>query len=367
MLSVEMLKQGEHVMTVCNSCRYCEAYCPVFPAMEKRLTFTTGDLGYLANLCHNCGECLYACQYAPPHEFGINVPFTLARLRLETYEQYCWPAPLAAAFRRHSLITALTLTVIFTGVMWGAAALTGGDPWTGRADADFYRVIPHQAMVGLFGAVGLFVAAALLIPIARFWRASGERPTALFRPAAVARAIGDALTLRHLHNDGENCTSSEETRPLWRRWFHHLTMYGFLLCFASTTVAAIYHIVFGWPAPYAYTSLPVVLGTAGGFGLAIGPVGLWLQRDRRDEALIDSAQDGLDRSFIMLLVLASATGLILLAGRTLPSMAALLIVHLAVVLALFVTLPYGKFVHGLYRLAALVKHALETDRPERHL
>ena len=29
MLSVEMLKQGEHVMTVCNSCRYCEAYCPV--------------------------------------------------------------------------------------------------------------------------------------------------------------------------------------------------------------------------------------------------------------------------------------------------------------------------------------------------
>ena len=67
-------REGEHVMTVCNACRYCEQYCPVFPAMEQRLTFGKADLVYLANLCHNCGECLYACQYAPPHEFGINVP-----------------------------------------------------------------------------------------------------------------------------------------------------------------------------------------------------------------------------------------------------------------------------------------------------
>jgi Fe-S oxidoreductase len=63
---------------VCNACRYCEQYCPVFPAMEERREFARVDLAYLANLCHNCGECLYACQYAPPHEFGINVPRTLA-------------------------------------------------------------------------------------------------------------------------------------------------------------------------------------------------------------------------------------------------------------------------------------------------
>ena len=76
MPSADLLRLGEHVMTVCNSCRYCEAYCPVFPAMEERLVFKPADLAYLANLCHNCGECLYACQYAPPHEFGINVPRT---------------------------------------------------------------------------------------------------------------------------------------------------------------------------------------------------------------------------------------------------------------------------------------------------
>jgi citrate/tricarballylate utilization protein len=40
----------------------------------------------------------------------------------------------------------------------------------------------------------------------------------------------------------------------------------------------------------------------------------------------------------------------------------LLTVHLGAVLALFVTLPYGKFVHGFYRTAALVKYAGEQER-----
>src|SRR6266540_4468025 len=107
MRPLELLRRREHVMSVCNSCRYCEQYCPVFPAMERRLTFEKGDLVYLANLCHNCGECLYACQYAPPHEFGINVPATLARIRLRSYEEYSWPRAFGTAFRHHNVLATL--------------------------------------------------------------------------------------------------------------------------------------------------------------------------------------------------------------------------------------------------------------------
>src|SRR5438105_5399687 len=95
-----IFRKAGHEMVVCNACRYCEAYCPVFQAMEQRVMFSSGDLTYLANLCHNCGECLYACQYAPPHEFGIDVPRTLSKVRVESYEACAWPSFAAVAFRR---------------------------------------------------------------------------------------------------------------------------------------------------------------------------------------------------------------------------------------------------------------------------
>jgi citrate/tricarballylate utilization protein len=169
------------------------------------------------------------------------------------------------------------------------------------------------------------------------------------------------LTLRHLHAAGDDCTSAEEVRTGRRRWSHHATFYGFALCFASTSVAAVYHLVFGWHAPYGYTSLPVVLGTAGGVGLVVGPIGLLLEKRRRDPALSDPAQGGLDRGLIALLLLTSVSGLALLALRDTAAMGVLLIAHLGTVLALFLTLPYGKFVHGFYRTAALVKCAAEDS------
>ena len=87
----ELIKDAQHSMGICNSCRYCEGFCAVFPAMEKRLDFTEGDIHYLANLCHNCSECYYACQYAPPHEFAVNIPQQLAQVRNATYQTYAWP------------------------------------------------------------------------------------------------------------------------------------------------------------------------------------------------------------------------------------------------------------------------------------
>ena len=56
--------EAQRILTICNACRYCEGYCAVFPAIERRMTFTPADVNFLANLCHNCAECYYACQYA---------------------------------------------------------------------------------------------------------------------------------------------------------------------------------------------------------------------------------------------------------------------------------------------------------------
>jgi citrate/tricarballylate utilization protein len=358
--------EGARTLTVCNACRYCEQYCPVFPAMEERTTFARADLSYLANLCHNCGECLYACQYAPPHEFGINVPRTLAEIRLASYEAYAWPRGLAAAFRGHSVLTAVALVIAFSVVMLRVARPAGTADQAAASAADFYAVIPHRPMVALFGGVFAFAILAIGIGLARFLRdvratdpaeagrPEGLQPREVLQPRGAGwRALRDGMSLRHLHGNGADCVSNEEERRTNRRWSHHLVLSGFLLCFASTSVAAVYHSVFGWRAPYSYTSLPVLLGFVGGLMLLAGCAGLWSDRARRDPALGDPAQDGPDQSVLALLFVTSFTGLALLLLRESSAMGRLLALHLGAVLALFVTLPYGKFVHGFYRLAAL--------------
>ena len=358
----ELTREGARQMAVCNACRYCEQYCPAFQAMEQRLAFASADLNYLANLCHNCGECLYACQYAPPHEFAINVPQTLARVRMRSYEQYAWPAALAGAFRRHNIATALLLCVVMIALLFAATLALNREALLDAGSAtDFYAVVPHSVLVALFGGVGLFVLLALGIGIARCWRdlAASTVPTASAPPPrAATEALHDVLSLRHLHVNGVACVTAPEVRTPWRRLFHHATAYGFVLCFASTCVAALYHFS-GSVAPYDYTSLPVLLGTIGGLGIALGPAGLLAQRRHRDPALSAPAQDRLDAAFLVLLFSTGVTGLLLLALRSGPVMGMLLIVHLGFVLALFVTLPYGKFVHGLYRAAALLKYRRE--------
>jgi len=214
----------------------------------------------------------------------------------------------------------------------------------------------------VFGGVFLFVLAALFISVRRFWHhQTADLPTPPSSRAILA-ALRQAMTLAHLKSSGADCTDDEEVRTPWRRRFHHCTFYGFLLCFASTSVAAVYHTVCRWPAPYALTSVPVLRGTIGGLGLLIGPAGLLILRRQRDSATNDPGQRGLDESFISLLLWTSVTGLLLLMLRDSTAMPALLILHLGVVMALFITMPYGKFVHGFYRVAALVKHAIETER-----
>jgi citrate/tricarballylate utilization protein len=365
----DLAREGDRLMRICNACRYCEGYCAVFPSMERRVGFSPGDLNYLANLCHNCGECLYACQYAPPHEFKVNVPRTLAQIRAQSYEDYAWPAPVASAFRLHGFVTAIAVAAFLSAVLVGGAWLRLGEGlFVVSASGNPYVVVPYALMSGTFSAVAAAVVAALAVGVRRFWNDAGRTVPLRHYPAAIGEALRSALSLEYLHGGSTDTpVPGEQMGTPRRRWFHHLTFYGFVLCFAATTTAAIYHHVFDWPAPYPFSSAPVVLGTIGGLGLLIGPAGLYLLRKRRDPAAVDPAQHGMDDALIALLGLTSGSGLLLLALRSTPAMGTLLITHLAVVLALFLTIPYGKFVHGIYRSAALLKYALENRTPPDHL
>jgi len=347
-------------LTICNGCRYCEGFCAVFPAMTRRLSFEAADIHYLANLCHNCGACLHACQYAPPHEFAINVPRAMAQVRGKTYSDYAWPAPLGQLYRRNGLTLSLALAAALALFIWLAADAPAGA-------ADFYAIFPHNFLVSLFAPVFLFAVMALGIGVRRFWRdITPATSGAPLSPPAAAEATHDVLRLKYLDGGhGDGCNNEDDAFSQSRRRAHHLTFYGFLLCFAATSVATIYHYVFGWVAPYDWPSLPKVLGAVGGVMLCVGTLGLFRLKLVRHPLHGDPSQKNMDYGFIGLLFLTSATGLGLWALRGHAQMPLVLAIHLGCVMALFATLPYNKFAHGVYRTAALLRFAVEKRQPNR--
>ncbi len=358
------LKEAERLMTVCNSCRYCEGLCAVFPAMELRREFVDGDLNYLANLCHDCGACFDDCQFSPPHEFNVNVPRILAQVRTASYRSYAWPGALQPLFDRNALAVTIAVMLCTAGfilgfVFWhepGALFAT---------DGSFYRLMPHNAMATLFAAASLFALVALVMGFRNFWRDIGAGSMATQVGGSFLQAVKDTTTLRYLDGGGVGCYNEEDRPTDRRRLFHHLTFYGFILCFLATSAATLLHYLFNHPAPYAWYELPKLLGIPGGIGLVVGTAGLLFYKLRRDPEVVDRTGLGMNLAFIVMLFFTGFTGLLLMVLRTSPAMGTVLAVHLGAVLALFLTMPYGKFVHGIYRFGALMLYALERrlDRP----
>jgi citrate/tricarballylate utilization protein len=359
--STEAVAEAKRSIEICNACRYCEGYCPVFPAMELQRAFSDADMAYFANLCHNCKGCYHACQFAPPHPFGINLPKTFAELRVESYEEYAWPRPLAGLFVRNgtivSLVSAAAIALVFTLVLsfHGVADLV--QPRVGPGS--FYAVVPWSIMAGVAGATFLFSLLALAIGAINFWRDTRSDLTRSITLRAVTIALHDVMSLRYLGNDGNGCNDEDETFSQVRRRLHHAMAYGFLFCFAATCVATVYDHFLGLPAPYPFWSAPVLLGTVGGIGIIIGTVGLIWVKITTDQIPVAQSVLGSDYALLFLLLLAAVTGLLLLALRDTGAMAVLLAVHLGVILGLLLMLPYSKFVHGIYRSVALLKAAVE--------
>ena len=351
------VSEVHRVLQICNACRYCEGFCATFASMTRRLDFTPKDIHFMANLCHNCGACLHACQYAPPNEIGVNIPQAMAKVRLETYTNFAWPRPLGVLYEKNGL--ALTMSVsVGIGLFFLALLQVNQGLLNTNTDGNFYAIFPHNALALVFGIVFLGAIFAMVISSIKFWQTIASDPATLL---AGSDALHDALTLKNLgggHQAG--CNEADDAFSLLRKRFHHLTFYGFMLCFASTSVATLYHYLFGWQAPYGYTSLPVVLGTLGGIGLVIGPVGLLYLNMKRHPLHGDKNQKPMDIGFITSLLSISITGLALLAWRETSYMGILLALHLGFVMGFFLMMPYGKFAHGIYRSLALLQNAIEV-------
>ncbi|MCP4207918.1 MAG: tricarballylate utilization 4Fe-4S protein TcuB [Shimia sp.] len=349
-MQADLIQEARRQAEICNACRYCEGYCSVFPSLHANRAFTDGDITQLANLCHNCRGCYYACQYTAPHEFDLNLPAALAEVRRDSWESFAWPQPVARKFNTHGGAIVLALVAGFA-LLFAAIKAIGSAGGEG-----FYAALSHNAMVAIFAPAFLLPLVSITVGVRRYWREVGGQGLTF---SDVSGAFGRAAKMQDLAaGHGEGCNFEDEERfSQGRRQVHQAIMYGFLLCFASTSVATIMHYVFEIPAPYPLFSLPKLFGISGGLLLTAGCLGMVTLKLKSDRALGDTKAWGGDIAFIALLGFVSFSGLALYALGSTAAMPALLAIHLGAVLAFFLLTPFTKMAHGFYRLAALIRDA----------
>ena len=362
-LPAELTEEAQRQLNICNACRYCEGLCAVFPALERRLGFDEPDILFLANLCHDCRSCNDACPYALPHVFAVSIPPLMSQLREETYRSFTVPGRLASLSASWTtiLLTALVVMVIVAGSWIGV----GSDVFFGvhEGPGAFFAVVPFVAMLLPALAIAGFALVVMLLGARRFSNVINASAVNSDR-ARGRRTLIDILSFRNMRGGGPGCTYAEEglgeNLSQSRRFAHALVFYGFGLGLVATTLAAIYQDILGIMPPYEVFSLPVILGTIGGGMMTIGCSMMLRQKAGSGVSLETPKMKSMDRTFIILLLAANISGLLLLLFRASPLMGLSLTIHLGLVLALFATLPYGKFVHSTYRSIALYRNESES-------
>jgi citrate/tricarballylate utilization protein len=357
-----LFAEARRQLSVCNACRYCAGYCPVWPELELRTDLSDGDLGYLANLCHDCQDCYTACMYTAPHEFALNPPRVFAGLREDTYRRYAWPRRVPGWLAGWRGVTAALVAT--------AALLTALSAVTGRilsaggsGPAGPYQVLPYPVLLVLVAAPALWCAAILAAGAARYWHDIHGPVAGLARPRPWAAALVQAARLRHMRGGEAGCDYPGDEPSPARRRFHLTLVAGFGLCLVSTVSAAAEQDLLGIGPPYAYLSVPVATGVVGGVAMIAGGAGLLALKARSDPSRGTPGMRKADYAFTAALLTLAASGLLTLAVRGTAAFGPVLVAHLAAVMVSFAVAPYTKFAHWVYRLLAIYKHNL--DAPAR--
>jgi citrate/tricarballylate utilization protein len=332
--------------------------------MERQSLFAAGDLGYLANLCHDCRGCYQACMYTEPHEFAINIPVLMSHARMASYERYARPRLLARLFEHSAawlcVLTFVALALVIAGyALFGQASRLWG---TSSGPDSLYRVVSHAGMAVPAVVLSFVVLGTAAWGFVVFMGESAVARRDMMSPRLWGLALRQAATLRWMRGGGGDCYFPDAERPSRaRRVLHHLVAYGFLSAFLATVCAAAMEYLLGERPPYSLASAPVILGTLGGVGILAGACGFLVlnRRDTRQLAVASSAS--LDSAFLAALILVCMTGIaVLVTQKSVGVVHVVLLAHLATIIMFYITVPYGKMMHAVYRFGALVRYARDT-------
>jgi quinone-modifying oxidoreductase subunit QmoC len=333
----------------CLQCGACTASCDLagekglFP--RRQLTFVR--LGLQDHLavdqdiwhCYGCSECSTKCPS------GAKPASIMSALRQFATERYAFPGVLARVVNDRRLFWLVPLAI--------AAGLTAMIAVTGAfspapGPLRYANMLPNSALIPVFSGLTILPLIAMIIGAARAWRAWYEAPLWTVRPRTFWRSMRKAVGEVVAHRKFATC-KERRLRP----WAHRALLFGFLGLMIVSGVMALL-LLAGRQYPLPMGNPVKVLGNVFAAAL-IGGTGYFLLL-RIIDASRGKHSSFFDWAFLVNLLLAGITGVATEAVRVANERAwayPVYCVHLVVVLALIMTLPYTKLAHAVYRVLAV--------------
>ena len=344
---------------ICNACRHCEGFCPVWDAMERRNFLEAKDIKYFSYLCHDCRDCFYACPYSEPHEYGLNIPKLNSDTRVKIHRNETWPKPLTRILNGTYLagtgVLLISVAVLFSVVIYLSGLSSLFSPQT-----SVYSVVPYEFLVIVGMVLGIYVIAMWLIQGAFFWKDIGGDRSSFLKLKSHALAIKDVISHRWFRGGGVGCDYPRDNGTKTRMVFHMLMFFGILFAILATSSAAVIQHLIGYLPPYPVLSLPVLFGTIGGLMIIIGALGFLYMKSVSDRSKANSTMIKMDYWVVYLLLFTAITGMFSLITRSYSYMGLVFLIHLSFVGTLYIVAPYSKLNHIIFRYLALVKEKSEV-------
>ena len=353
----ELARRGGSETARCYQCATCSAVCDlatpetVFP--RRQMLWAQWGLvdRFVADpsiwLCHQCNDCTARCpRDARPGD-------TMQAIRSLMVEQVGAPRFMARLVGRAAATwpILLGLPVLF----WALFVQAVNGFAASRTPLVYGEVVPVWMIYSVFlPAAGLAVLAAA-VGARRCWSAWGDGAT---RNGSLLRGLAAVATDILWHRRFEKCG---EARP--RRMGHLLLVWGFLGALATTTLLGILMDVFGVKTPLPQLHPVKILGNVSAVLLAVGVA--WLVVNRVADEKAAGRSLAFDWFLLALVVLVVFSGIGAELARPLlpvPAALAVYVLHLGTVLSLFLTFPFSKFAHALYRTLAMAHQRLTAQR-----
>lgn len=351
-LREELTRRGAGDVGKCYQCATCSSVCELAPSQapfprRQMLLAQWGLVDRLAAdpavwLCHQCNDCTVRCpRDAKPGD-------VLQAVRSLVIEKLSFPAFLGrfVAKARATWPLLLGLPLLFWVALLG---LTGhlGVPADLESGWAYEQLVPHVFIYGVFFPVAGWVLLASAVSGRRFWNllgSTGARNGSFW--GSLVPVLGEVAVHRRFGRCGA-------AKP---RQLGHLTLlWGFVGAAVTSGLLIvgmyIQHLAMPLPLSHPYK----ILGNISGALLVVG--GAMLVGNRLGDRRASGTSSAFDSFFLGVVVLVIATGMTVELARLADAASfglTVYIVHLGAVMTLFLTFPYSKFAHMLYRTVAMV-------------